>query len=155
MLQVGERAPDFTAESSDGRRVSLSALRGGWAVIYFFPKAFTPGCTAETRRFRDNYPELRALGAQVVGISTDDLDTQCRFAAENRVTFPLAADANKEISRRFGVLWPIVPVDKRVTFVIDPEGIVRAVFRHELQVSRHLDDVVAFLRKHAAPPPNK
>jgi peroxiredoxin Q/BCP len=103
----------------------------------------------ETRLFRDNYDELRALGAEVIGISVDDLATQCRFAASLAVKFPLCSDRDRTISRAYGVLWPIVPIDKRVTFILDEEGVVRAVFRHEVQVMKHLDNVVGFLRRRA------
>ena len=132
MLKVGELAPPFEGDSSSGSAVSLAGLRGRWVVIYFYPKAFTPGCTAETRRFRDNYDDLRQLGAEVVGVSVDDLDKQCRFAAAHQVTFPLVADRGKQISRHYGVLWPLIGIDRRVTFVVDPEGVIRAVFHHEL-----------------------
>lgn len=147
MLKVGEKAPDFTAQTSDGKTLTLSSLRGQKVVLYFFPKAFTPGCTAQARQFRDNYPELKALGAEVMGVSTDDSRTQCDFAAENNVSFPLIGDRGATISRAYGVLWPLIGVDRRVTFVLDEDGVVRAVFRHELQVLRHLDDVVSFLRR--------
>jgi len=146
MIAVGQPAPDFTARTTDGRTLTLSSLRGRAVVLYFYPRAFTPGCTTETLLFRDNHEELRALGAEVIGISVDDLETQCRFAGTHGVTFPLVGDRDRSISRAYGVLWPIFPVDKRVTFVVDEAGIVRATFRHELQVSRHLDDVVRFLR---------
>jgi peroxiredoxin len=150
MLKAGDRAPDFTARTTDGGVLSLATKRGRWVVLYFYPKAFTPGCTTETRLFRDNYADLTAQGAEVVGVSLDDYETQCRFAGAEKVTFPLIADEDKSISRAFGVLWPLVPVDKRVTFVIDPQGMVRAVFRHEFQVLKHLDDVNAFLKKQRA-----
>jgi len=147
MLKIGETAPAFTGQATDGRTIRTDELKGRWLVVYFYPKAFTPGCTTETRLFRDNYPELKALGAEVIGVSVDDLQTQCKFADDNRVTFPLVADPDKRISRSFGVLWPIISIDKRITFVIDPAGIVRGVFRHEVQISKHLDDVLAFLKK--------
>ncbi|MFZ5469256.1 MAG: peroxiredoxin [Myxococcota bacterium] len=147
MVKVGEPAPDFEAVASNGTTVRLSALRGRHVVLYFFPKAFTPGCTAQTRRFRDNYPELAALGAEVMGVSIDTPDTQCRFAQKETVPFPMIADPQRTISRAFGVLWPLFHVDKRVTFVIDPGGVVEAVFHHEFQVNRHLDDVVRHLKK--------
>lgn len=147
MLDVGQKAPDFTADASDGRRLRLSELRGKVVVLYFFPAAFTPGCTAETNRFRDNYADIQALGAEVVGVSTDGFEDQCRFAKAQAVTFPMVGDAGGYISRDYGVLWPLIRRDKRVTFVIDAEGIVRARFHHEFQVSKHLDDVLAFLRE--------
>lgn len=147
MLAPGDPAPDFDVESSDGRRVSLASLRGKLVVVYFFPKAFTPGCTVETKGFRDNYPELRELGVEVVGISTDSLATQCEFAKAQAVTFPMVGDADKSIARGFGVLWPLLGVARRVTFVVDEAGIVRHVFQHEVQISKHLDDVLRLVRK--------
>jgi peroxiredoxin Q/BCP len=146
LIAVGQHAPDFSAAASDGRTITLSAMRGRAVVLYFYPKSFTPGCTTEARLFRDNHHEIQALGAEVIGVSIDDLETQCRFAATHRLGFPLCTDRNRAISRAYGVLWPVVPVDKRVTFIIDEEGVVRAVFRHEFQVVKHLDDVVHFLK---------
>jgi peroxiredoxin Q/BCP len=151
MLKAGDAAPAFEGQSSTGGTVSSEILRGNWLVLYFYPKAFTPLCTQETRRFRDNYDDLRSLGAEVVGISVDDLDTQCRFAQSNEVRFPLVTDRGKKISKSFGVLWPLIGIDRRVTFIIDPDGIIRAVFHHELQVSKHLDDVFNFLRRQVLP----
>jgi len=147
MVRVGDPAPEFTATGSDGRVFALGERRGRVVVVYFFPKAFTPGCTSETKSFRDNYDELRGLGADVVGVSCDDVQTQCRFADKHGVKFPLIGDPDRAISRAYGVLWPIVPLDKRVTVVVDEDGLVAAVFRHEFQVSKHLDDVMHFLKK--------
>ena len=153
MLAPGDPAPSFQGTSHDGRQVSLASLRGRIVVVYFFPKAFTAGCTVETKGFRDNYPELRELGAEVVGVSTDSLATQCEFAKAHSVSFPMIGDADKDIARGFAVLWPLVGVAKRVTFVIDEAGVIRHVFRHEFQVSKHLDDVLRAVRemKRAAP----
>jgi peroxiredoxin Q/BCP len=152
LLKVGDLAPDFTAGAQDGRNVALRELRGKKVVLYFYPKAFTPLCTRETIRFRDNYDDLRALGAEVIGISVDDVDTQCRFAERTDVRFPILADATKEISRSYGVLRSLLPFDRRVTFIVDEQGCVAAVFQHEFQVSRHLDDVMWFLRRRATAP---
>src|SRR5438309_10309166 len=80
MLKIGDHAPDFTAQATNGSTVSLSALRGHPVVIYFFPKAFTMGCTVETRRFCDNYEQIKKLGAELIGISADKFDAQCKFA---------------------------------------------------------------------------
>jgi peroxiredoxin Q/BCP len=143
-VRVGDRAPDFSARTSNGE-ISLSALRGKNVVIYFFPKAFTPGCVIETRRFRDAYNDIRELGGEVLGISVDDHQTQCDFAARERVRFPMIGDMDHEISRRFGVIRPFLRLDKRVTFVIDKEGVVRGIFHHEFQIARHLDETLALL----------
>ena len=150
MLAIGGVAPDFSAETTDGTKLRLSDLRGRVVVIYFFPRAFTPGCTIETNRFRDNYPEISALGAQVVGISPDEFERQCRFAEARQVAFPLVSDATKEIARSYDVQSSILARNKRVTYIIDEQGVVQAIFHHEWQVSRHLDDVLAFLKKRKA-----
>lgn len=147
MLAPGDPAPALEATSHDGRHVSLASLRGRIVVVYFFPKAFTAGCTIETKGFRDNYPELRDLGVEVIGVSTDPPATQCEFAKAHSVSFPMIGDGDKDIARRFEVLWPLVGVAKRVTLVVDEAGIIRHVFRHEFQVSKHLDDVLRAVRK--------
>jgi peroxiredoxin len=147
MLSVGDRAPDFTALATDGQMLVLSQLRGRPVVIYFFPHAFTPGCTMETRRFRDNYDDLHRLGVEVIGISTDDHEKQCRFAQAEKVKFPLIGDKGAEIQALFGVKRPILSSNRRVTYVIDEEGLIAAVFHHEFQVLRHMDDVRKFFEK--------
>ena len=149
MLQPGERAPEFHALTTTGVRVDLDAFAGKWLVLYFFPKAFTPGCTAEARRFRDNFPDIQALGGEVLGVSHDDHATQCDFAKAVAVTFPLVADADRKIARAYGVSRALLPFDKRVTYVIDSQRTVRAVFHHEFQVNKHLDDVLQFLQRNA------
>jgi peroxiredoxin len=147
MLRPGETAPAFSARATNGTQVSLTGLRGQTLVLYFFPKAFTPGCTVETRGFRDNYYNLREHGAEVIGISTDDLETQCRFAERHGVSFPMVADKGREITRAYKVSWPLLRIAKRVTYIVDGDGIIRAAFHHEFQVHRHLDDVLKFVAR--------
>jgi len=151
MLKVGETAPDFSARATDGRTLRLSDLRGRPAVLYFFPRAFTLGCTLETKRFQDKYEDIRALGAEVVGISTDPIDTQCRFAEAHGAQFPLVGDPDRAISRAYDVLRSLFSGDKRVTYLIDERGTVAAVFHHEIQVTRHVSDVLRWLRERQAP----
>lgn len=147
MLQVGEIAPEIEAPTTAGTRFRLSEQQGLCTVVYFFPKAFTPGCTAETKRFRDNYAELALAGATLVGISTDDETTQCSFAESLRAPFPLIADPRKVIADAYGVLWPLLGVPHRATFVIAPDRRVLAVFRHEIQIKKHRDDVLRFVHE--------
>ena len=142
-------APDFESDSFDGRKIRLSDLRGRPVVLYFFPKAFTPICTIETSRFRDNYSELSALGAEVIGVSTDRLDTQCEFGRRQQVNFPLLADPERRIATDYGVLWPLLPRARRVTFVIGETRLIELVVWHEFQVSKHLDGVLLHLKKRA------
>lgn len=141
-LSPGQRAPEIDAVASDGQRFVLSQQQGLCTVVYFFPKAFTPGCTAETRLFRDNYVELVLAGATLVGISTDELTTQCKFAASTKAPFPIIPDPDLRICGSFKVLWPVLKVARRVTYVILPDMTIDAVFHHEVQISRHRDDVL-------------
>jgi len=147
MLRVGDPAPDFTARTTDGGELKLSGLRGQHVVLYFFPKAFTPGCVRETLRFRDAHADIRALGAVVLGVSVDDHQTQCDFAGAHRVPFPMIGDEDTTISKLYDVLRPFLKLDRRVTYVIDPLGIIRGVFEHEFQISKHLDGVLALLEE--------
>lgn len=146
MLKPGDTAPDIDALASDGKRFHLAAQFGKLCtVVYFFPKAFTPGCTAETKRFRDNFPELELAGASIVGISTDDHDLQCSFAESLRAPFPMIGDADCAISTAYGVLWPIIARPKRVTFIVNPLRTIEAVFQHEVQIAKHRDDVLRYV----------
>lgn len=145
MLAVGAIAPEIRAESTKGT-FTLSASGGRLCtVVYFFPKAFTPGCTYETKRFRADYNELALVGAEVVGISIDDLATQCSFAESLRADFPLVADTDGAISTAYDVKWPVVGVAQRVTYVVGHDRTILAAFHHEVLVDRHRDDVLAFV----------
>ena len=145
MLKVGERAPAIDAMTSSGTRFVLAEQVGLCSVVYFFPKAFTPGCTVETKSFRDNHVELEFAGVSVVGISTDDLATQCNFARSIQTPFPMIGDQKGAIARAYDVLWPLIGVAKRVTYVISPEQVIEAVFHHEIDVKSHRDDVLRFV----------
>ncbi|MGO8969209.1 MAG: peroxiredoxin family protein [Myxococcaceae bacterium] len=147
MLSAGDRAPDFESLDCNGRPVRLAEFRGRRVVLFFFPKAFSVGCTEEIRHFRDNQARIRELGAELIGISVDKFETQCAFAKQENVEFPLLGDSDRRLSGLFGVLWPLVRVDRRVTFIIGPQGVVEDVIKHETRVYRHLDDVLTALQR--------
>ncbi|GAB5548469.1 MAG: peroxiredoxin [Sandaracinaceae bacterium] len=148
MLRPETEAPLFRAMSVDGREVALKDLRGRIVVLYFFRRAFTRNCTVETKGFRDNYADLRAIGAEVIGVSCDDNATQCRFAEAQGVDFPMIADTDRQISNDYQTFFWLLPrVSHRVTYVIDREGTVAGVFNHEFQVSKHLDEVLRFVKE--------
>jgi peroxiredoxin len=148
-LDVGDRAPSFEAAAGDGSTVRLADLRGRHVVLYFYPKAFTPGCTAQTQAFRDHAAEIRQLGAEVIGVSVDEAPTLCAFGERYEVQFPLVADVGGAIARAYGVRRGLLGIAKRVTFVIDPEGLVVGRFHHELRATQHVDDVLELLRSRA------
>ncbi len=149
MLKAGDIAPDFDATDCQGRRVQLSSLRGKKVVLFFFPKAFTPACTIEIRNFRDHQAAIEAKNATLIGVSLDKPERQCEFAKAERIDFALIGDASRSISESYGVVWPLVRRDRRATFMIDEAGKIEEVINHEVQVYRHLDDV---LEKLGAPP---
>ena len=137
LVQVGDPVPDLELETTAGK-IRLSQLRGRKVVLYFFPKAFTTGCTRELKRFAELYEEFRKAGAEVIGVSVDSLETQRRFAEKHGARFPLASDARKEVSRAFGALRATGTAE-RVTFVIGPDGVVRQVIRGLKKAEEHAD----------------
>jgi peroxiredoxin len=146
VLRPGDIAPEIDAVTSQGTTFRLSEQRSKLCtIIYFFPKAFTPGCTIETRRFRDNYPEMVLGGASVVGVSTDDHDTQCLFARSLRAPFPMIGDKDKTIAKAYDVLWPLVGRPMRVTFVVNALRTIEAVFHHEISIVAHRDEVLRIM----------
>ena len=149
MLHVGDRAPSFEARDTLGHTFRLDDLAGKKnLVLFFYPKAFTPGCTTEVCSFRDVYDEFVQKDTEVVGISTDALDTQEKFAGAHRLPFALLTDQDRKIANAFGVLGllrSLLGMVQRATFVIDKQGVIRGVFHHELAIGRHIEDVRACL----------
>jgi len=144
---VGSKAPAFSGRDQHGREVSLETLlERGPLVLYFYMRDFTPICTREACAFRDAYEELRELGANVVGISVDPEDSHRRFASQYQIPFPLVSDPDAAIHRAYGALWPFEIWRKRVTFVIDREGVVREALHHEMSAKKHADGVRVALR---------
>ena len=141
------KAPAFMGFASDGRTVSLDDYRGRHLVLYFYPASFTYGCTRETVRFRDVAAELGTLGASIVGVSPDPIDTQCQFASHYQTTFPIIADPDRRIATAYDSVFPMVQRVQRTTFVIDPEGLIVARFHHELRFEKHADEALAFMKK--------
>ena len=143
MLKAGDIAPDFAATDCAGREFKLSDYRGKKKVVlFFFPRAFTPACTIEIRAFRDNQALIESKGAALVGVSVDNHTRQCDFAKSEHIDFHLIGDESRGISELYGVVWPVLKVDRRATFIIDEQGRVEDVLHHEVQVYRHLDDVL-------------
>ncbi len=151
MLKVGDTAPPIDAVGSDGKRFVLYAQDSLCTVIYFFPKAFTPHCTAETKEFRKHYTELELAGATLVGVSTDDIDTQCRFATSMGAPFPIVPDKERSICRAYDVLWPVVGIAHRVTYIVGrgtgatAAFTIEALFHHEFNVGAHRNEVLRFV----------
>lgn len=138
-LETGTPAPDFSAKDQDGNTVSLSDFKGkSNLVVFFYPKAFTPGCTKQACTFRDSMERLSALDAKVVGISSDTVEDQDRFGKQYNLAYPLLADEGGKIRAAFQVPSTFGILAGRVTYVIDKEGIIREIFNSQLNVTEHV-----------------
>jgi peroxiredoxin Q/BCP len=127
----GTAAPDFSLPDQQGRARRLSDFQGRWLVLYFYPKDDTPGCTREACRFRDDYPALRRLGVELLGVSVDSPESHMNFSIKYSLPFPLLADAKGKVARQYGALWSLGPIRfaRRQTFLIDPLGRIARIFR--------------------------
>ncbi|MNJ94632.1 putative peroxiredoxin bcp [compost metagenome] len=126
-VKVNDPAPLFKATTQDGKPFDLASRKGQWTVLYFYPKAGTPGCTKQACAFRDNIEKIRAEGAEVYGISADTVAEQAAFHKEHRLTFTLLADPEDKIIEMYGTKMPMVKMSKRWTFMVDPELKIRSI----------------------------
>jgi peroxiredoxin Q/BCP len=138
-LKIGDRAPDFTLSSSKGEKVSLSDFAGKKTVVlYFYPKDDTPGCTVEACDFRDSHEVFVGSGAEVIGVSSDSQESHARFVKKYELPMVMLSDPGGEVRARYGVKSTFGIFPGRVTFVIDPGGVVRYVFSSQLRVTDHV-----------------
>ena len=144
-LKVVDKAPGFDVTSSDGKRLRLEDYLGSkHVVLYFYPKDDTPVCTAEACGFRDMYEDLVAADTQVIGVSVDDDASHGKFAARHNVKFPLVADPDRKLVNAYqavGGLARILGGAKRVTYVIDKNGKIAAVFDSAIFAKQHVNGV--------------
>jgi peroxiredoxin Q/BCP len=147
-LQIGDRAPSFTAEAHTGEMINSADYLGKQAVVlYFYPRDDTPTCRAEACGFRDAYEEFVKAGAVVIGCNEQSLARHRAFAAKRNLPFLLISDADGSLRKAFGVpkTWGIFP--GRVTYVIDREGIVRLVFNAQFTAAKHIDEALRVVRE--------
>lgn len=152
-LQPGDAAPDFRAASTAGSELSLADFAGSWLVLYFYPKSFTPGCTAEACSLRDGYAAIQETGARILGVSVDKLETQLKFKAEHRLPFDLLADSDAVVARAYGASMLMGKMARRVTFILSPDGRIARVIE-DVKSAQHDAQVLAALRElqGSAPP---
>lgn len=132
-LQIGDKAPNFSGKDQDGKIHTLAEYKGKKLVVFFYPKANTPGCTAEACDLRDNFERFEANNYALLGVSADNAKAQSNFKNKHEFPFPLLADEDKEVIQAFGVWGPKKFMGKeydgihRTTFVIDEEGIIEDI----------------------------
>ena len=149
-LTEGQPAPDFTLPSADGSEVTLSSLRGKWVVVFFYPKDNTTGCTAEACAFRDSHEDFTDAGAVVIGVSSDSVESHQGFAAKHNLPFTLLSDTGGKLRSAWGVGKTMGFIPGRVTFVIDPEGVVRKVFSSQFRATAHQAEALQTITASAA-----
>ena len=145
-VDVGSKAPEFALPSQSGEMVSLGDFLGEKPVVlFFYPKDDTPGCTKQACAFRDEYERFKELDAEVMGISSDSVESHERFADKHKLPFTLLSDRAEKVRMLYGVPNTLGLFPGRVTYVIDQEGVVRHVFSSQIGVERHVAEAVSFL----------
>jgi peroxiredoxin Q/BCP len=146
-IKKGDKCPVFTLTDQNGEEVNIKDFIGKRnLVIYFYPKDETAGCTAQACSFRDAYEDFKDVGAEVVGISSDSVNSHNAFAKNHNLPFVLLADQQKKVRKLFGVptnLFGIIP--GRVTYIIDKEGVVQGVFNSQMKFKQHVDEAKKIL----------
>lgn len=151
-IEEGAKAPAFTLAADDGSKVKLADLQGTPVVLYFYPADDTPGCTKEACAFRDRHSEITKLGAKVLGVSPDDVDSHVKFRDKYDLNFPLLADVGHKVAEKYGAWREKNMYGKksmgvqRSTFLIDAAGKVAKVWKR-VQVDGHDDQVIAALKE--------
>lgn len=127
-VEEGQTAPALKLNDQDNKPFDLSERKGkGWTVVYFYPKADSPGCTTQACAFRDTIEKIKTKDALLVGVSTDDQKTQKEFHSKHKLNFDLLSDAETEVSSAWGIKVPLLGIAKRWTFIIDKDLMVRSV----------------------------
>ena len=145
-LQVGAKAPEFSARITTGKTVHLKDYQGRKVVLYFYPKDDTPGCTVESCGLRDQYQKIRDLGAEVLGVSVDSTESHQRFTEKYHLPFQLVADTTHDITKTYGVLNDKSNTARRVTFLIDEEGKIVKIFQ-TVKPDQHPQEILDALKE--------
>ncbi len=147
LLRVGDPAPDFQLPSQTGEPVRLSSFFGSSEVVlYFYPKDNTPGCTTEAKAFRDNYEVFKDMGAEVIGVSSDSVDSHRDFVSQCSLPFVLLSDSGGKVRKTYGVPSSLGLIPGRVSFVIDKAGTIRHVFNSQMNPAKHVGEAVKVVR---------
>ncbi len=153
-MEIGEKAPEFKSLDHNGKKIALKDFKGKWVVLYFYPRADTPGCTIEACGFRDSYERIERTGAVLLGVSPDEYKTQKKFEEKYDLPFTLVADPDKTICNLYGVIQEKNMYGKKVmgvartTFVIGPDGKIKNIFS-KVKPEGHAEEVLEYLKSAA------
>ncbi len=149
MVKIGDIAPDFTLPSHTGEKIRLHDYKGNYIVLYFYPRAMTPGCTREAVRFNQLLDKFHELGAVVFGVSTDPVEKLKKFAEKYGLRFKLLSDRKGEVAKKYDVLRKGVkkPTANRVTFIIDKDLRIYEILKYIRPAEKHADTALEVVRK--------
>lgn len=148
-LKVGDKAPNFSANNQEGNTIQLSDYKGTKLILFFYPKASTPGCTMEVKNLRDNFDDLISKGYAVLGVSADSAKRQQNFITKNELQYPLLVDEDKKVINAFGVWGPKKFMGReyegihRTTFIIDENGIIKNIIL-KVKTKDHTNQILTF-----------
>jgi len=146
MLAIGDKAPDFTLKNQRGETVSLHDFAGKTVVLYFYPKDMSYGCTKEACAFRDSYEQFKDAGAEVVGVSSQSVESHTIFSTTFALPFTLLSDEGGQVRKLYGVPTTLGIIPGRVTFVIDRQGIIRHVFNSQFNPEMHVQEALNIIK---------
>jgi peroxiredoxin Q/BCP len=147
-IEVGDKAPDFTLPDQSGTMVKLSDFIGSKIIVlYFYPRDFSRGCTAEACAFRDGYDVFVEAGAQVIGISSQSVESHNKFAVFYKLPFILLSDEGGKVRKLYGVPSTLGLLAGRVTYIIDKKGVVRHVFSSQLNTKKHIEEALRIVKE--------
>ncbi len=152
LMNINDKAPAFTLQDENGKEISLKDLKGKTVVLYFYPRADTPGCTVEACSFRDTFKQMQKTGAVLLGISPDTPKAQKKFQEKFKLPFSLLADADKKVADAFGVLQEKNMYGRKImgivrtTFIIGPDGKIQHIFPR-VKPEGHSEEVLAYLKE--------
>ena len=126
-LKVGDPAPGINLKTDEGKDFDLNSRKGQWTVLYFYPKAETPGCTKQACAFRDGISQIRLLGADLFGVSADSVEALRKFKANHNLNFTLLSDPQSVVIKLYGTKMPILSMSKRWTFIFGPDLKIRSI----------------------------
>jgi thioredoxin-dependent peroxiredoxin len=146
-ISLNDPAPEYELVDQENKQQKLSDYSGKWLVLYFYPKDDTPGCTTEACSFRDDIYKIRELKAEVIGISTDDVESHAEFAKKYHLPFPLLSDKDAVVAKSYGAAWKLGPfsIARRHSFIISPEGKIAKIYR-KVDPNKHSDEIISDLK---------
>jgi peroxiredoxin Q/BCP len=146
-LKIGDKAPDFTLQSNTGDKFKLSELKGKNLVLFFYPMDESPVCSKEVEAFKKKYEEFKAINAEVVGVSSQSIESHRSFATKHGLPFRLLSDPNSTVRKLFGIS-SMLGVPGRVTFVVNQDGVIVFVYSSQMYPARHAQEALDALKKH-------